>query len=282
MRLSRSAAHQGLLVMLLSQPLTHGAVSAPVPEVAVQSKLIDPSPTLDLLAVSPLVRAHSALYETSLWAGGSIPSYPDHVVASVSEGVELASRKRRKADVTPGGVGYAEVMIAIARASRATGIPVSYLTRTAWRESSFDPLAAAPTSSARGLFQFIEGTWLATVAKYGAEHGLFPRGRQIPRGDLLSLRYDAEASARMAAALALDNKRVLETRLNGSIEEGDLYVAHLLGAEGAIALIAGAASSPAQPAYLLLPRAASANPRVFYRDGHPLTASALLNELRRG
>ena len=42
---------------------------------------------------------------------------------------------------------------------------------TAKMESNFNPKAAATTSSARGLFQFIDQTWLGTVKEAGAQLG---------------------------------------------------------------------------------------------------------------
>ncbi|HCK83734.1 MAG TPA: hypothetical protein DHW63_04230, partial [Hyphomonadaceae bacterium] len=64
------------------------------------------------------------------------------------------------------------VRAAIARASQATGVDFSLLVETARRESALNPHARAGTSSATGLFQFIESTWLDMVRRHGAEHGL--------------------------------------------------------------------------------------------------------------
>ena len=52
---------------------------------------------------------------------------------------------------------------AIQSASKTTGTEFNYLVQTAARESAFNPKAQATTSSARGLFQFIESTWLGTM-----------------------------------------------------------------------------------------------------------------------
>src|SRR5688572_21714198 len=62
----------------------------------------------------------------------------------------------------------AQVMSAIRTASAATGADFDYLVKTAQRESNFDPSAKAPTSSATGLFQFTEGTWMEVLERYGA------------------------------------------------------------------------------------------------------------------
>src|SRR6516164_10024800 len=60
---------------------------------------------------------------------------------------------------------------AIQQASQATGTSFNYLLATAQVESGLNPQAGAATSSARGLFQFIEQTWLGTLKQSGAEHG---------------------------------------------------------------------------------------------------------------
>src|SRR5580698_1288266 len=52
------------------------------------------------------------------------------------------------------------VEAAIQRASNATGVDFSFLLGTAKRESGYNPGAHAPTSSAAGLFQFVEQAWL--------------------------------------------------------------------------------------------------------------------------
>src|ERR1700730_14079523 len=63
------------------------------------------------------------------------------------------------------------VTAAIRQASQATGTSFNYLLATAQVESGLNPHAGAPTSSARGLFQFIEQTWLATMKDAGPELG---------------------------------------------------------------------------------------------------------------
>ena len=47
----------------------------------------------------------------------------------------------------------------------------SYLMAQASRESSFDPTAKASTSSASGLYQFVEQTWLGEFQQHGGDYG---------------------------------------------------------------------------------------------------------------
>jgi soluble lytic murein transglycosylase-like protein len=70
-----------------------------------------------------------------------------------------------RADAIPTSVPVTNVTGAIRQASRLTGASFDYLLATAQVESGFNPNSAASTSSARGLFQFIEQTWLAKPSR---------------------------------------------------------------------------------------------------------------------
>ena len=71
------------------------------------------------------------------------------------------------------GVDPSRVRIAgaIKQAADTTGTSFEYLLTTAKMESDFNPTAGASTSSAHGLFQFIDQTWLGTVKEAGAQLG---------------------------------------------------------------------------------------------------------------
>ncbi len=73
------------------------------------------------------------------------------------------------------------IELAFQSASTSTGTSFDYLVKTAARESSFNPTAKARTSSATGLFQFIESTWLETMKEAGPKHGLEKYSDQIQR-----------------------------------------------------------------------------------------------------
>ena len=60
---------------------------------------------------------------------------------------------------------------AIKQASQSTGISFQYLLTTAKIESGLNPSAQASTSTAKGLYQFIDQTWLGTVKQEGASLG---------------------------------------------------------------------------------------------------------------
>jgi hypothetical protein len=182
-------------------------------------------------------------------------------------------------------VGHDAVRAAIGRAAAATGVDFSLLVETARRESALNPNARAGTSSASGLFQFIESTWLDMVRRHGAEHGLAAQSAALRQGadaqtrrEILALRSDPELSARMAGELARENADALRARLGRAPSAGELYAAHVMGAGGALRLIE-AAQQGAPDAVALFPREAAANRGLFYANGAPRSAQALLERL---
>jgi hypothetical protein len=165
---------------------------------------------------------------------------------------------------------------AVSRAAEATGVDFSQLLETAKRESGLDKDAKAKTSSAAGLFQFIDSTWLSMIEKYGAKHGVSGDvGNPAQRKALLDLRYDPDIAGRMAGELTRENAAALEQKLGRPASAGEIYAAHVLGAEGASKLLA----EPGAIASALLPQAAAANRSIFFVDGAPLSASAVLAKL---
>src|SRR4051812_34578981 len=167
---------------------------------------------------------------------------------------------------------------AIRDAAKVTGAGFEYLLNTAVRESNLDPAAKAKTSSATGLFQFIDQTWLGTMKQSGAALGYAKYANAITqtssgrytvadpamRQEILSLRKDPTANALMAGAFANANAKVLTDRLGRKPSDGELYMAHFLGASGAARFISAAEARPNARAADLFPRAAQANTSTFY------------------
>ena len=186
--------------------------------------------------------------------------------------------------------GGTDVRASIARAAQATGVDFNYLLAQARLESSLDPSARAGTSSAAGLYQFTRGTWLQTLDRHGAEHGLDWAGSAIDGGrvqdpgmhaQIMALRYDADASALMAAELANDNKVALTQTLGREPDASELYLAHFLGIGGAQQFLSALSSDPGQSAAGILPKAAAANRSIFYdRGGSPRSVAGVMDVLR--
>ncbi len=186
------------------------------------------------------------------------------------------------------------VQQAIRQGADRTGVNFDYLLKTAQRESALDPEARARTSSATGLFQFIDQTWLAMVRSEGANHGLGDAARAIGQGadgrlsvadpamreQIMALRRDPQVSSVMAGAFTQRNREFLSGVLGREPNGGELYTAHVLGARGGAELITAARNSPDRPAMQLFPEAAAANRGLFYdRAGKARSASELLGVL---
>jgi hypothetical protein len=190
-------------------------------------------------------------------------------------------------------VAVSPITGAIRQAAQATGTNFGYLLATAKVESNFDPGAKASTSSASGLFQFIEQTWLTTMKDAGPSHGYgqyadaivkTSAGRyEVPdagmRAKILNLRHDPTANAVMAGAFTNNNAALLANRLGRQPSEGELYIAHFLGASGAAKLIT-AAGNPQGSAAALFPNAARANRSIFYdKQGQARSAAEVVATL---
>ena len=178
---------------------------------------------------------------------------------------------------------------AIARAAAATGVDFQYLMAQAKLESSLDPTARAATSSAAGLYQFTQGTWLQTLDRHAERHGLdwvdaaIQGGRVADpsmRAQIMSLRYDADMSAMMAAELAADNRAELTSLLGREPDAAELYLAHFLGSAGASQFLSALNSNPSQSAAAILPKAAAANRSIFYEAGVPRSVGGVMDAIR--
>ncbi len=183
---------------------------------------------------------------------------------------------------------------AIANASRQTGVDYDYLLAQARVESALDPAAKARTSSASGLFQFIESTWLGTMKRHGARFGLGALAAEIDvtangtahvadptrRKQILGLRNDPQVASWMAAGLAEDNRAFLTPILGRQPDHGELYLAHFLGAGGAGRFLSAMQDNPQQGAASLFASAAAANRPIFFEaDGSERSLAGVMHHL---
>ena len=140
-----------------------------------------------------------------------------------------------------------ELLSTLKQASARTGVDFAYLVAQAGQESGFQTNAQASSSSARGLFQFIDSTWLQMVRDYGSKYGLSAEAQQIGTGPdgkpsvadpamrraILSLRDNPRIAAAMAAEYARSNRDTLSRELGIQPGQTDLYLGHFLGTSGA-------------------------------------------------
>jgi len=191
----------------------------------------------------------------------------------------------------PGGAIDPAVMRGIRQASATTQVDFGLLVAEAQQESGFQPDAKAPNSSATGLFQFIDSTWLTMVQRFGDKYGIGPLAQQITtdpgghphvadpatRQQILDLRKDPILASDLAAEYTKLNQTEVEHAIGRKVGSTDLYIAHFLGSGGAAQFLRAAQQNGSTAAADLLPDAAAANPHVFYdqQSGTPRTVAQI-------
>ncbi len=190
--------------------------------------------------------------------------------------------------------GSGTIQSAIALASRKTGINFSYLLGQAKLESGLRADAKASTSSAQGLYQFIEQSWLRVVKQHGTEHGLGWAADAIQTGAnsrltvsdpgvkraILNLRNDPATASLMAAEHASDNRDAIQRSLGREATSTDLYMAHFLGLGGARNFFTAMANNPDRSGAAMFPAAAHANRSVFFTaNGAPRSLAQIYARL---
>lgn len=167
----------------------------------------------------------------------------------------------------PKGIGWANTKDLIYAAAKMAGVDPKLMATMAAIESGFNWQVKAGTSSATGLFQFINSTWQTMLKKYGPKYGI-PMNTQPT---------DPRASALMGAEFIKENAAALKG-VKPQLTDTDLYLAHFLGAGGAKKLLS---ASPNANAVQLMPDAARANAPIFMNNGQPRTVAEVYAEINR-
>jgi hypothetical protein len=249
------------------------------------------------LAVISAVLASTGLYLSEHIAGpqGMMTAAATErlLLAIDNDGRRRVAPERLAADLPAPIAVPGDVSGAIRDAAATVGVDAGFMIAVAAKESAFHPGVRAAGSSAAGLYQFTETTWLRAVKIFGARHGLADFARAITLGDngavalpepvqrerLMRLRGDVRIAALMAAELALDNQRRLEHLLGRPASPAEIYIGHFLGVAQAARLIEAAHSAPNTSGTRLLPAAAQSNPTVFQRDGQEASAAAIVGRI---
>ena len=150
--------------------------------------------------------------------------------------------------------GKEEVLSMLDEVAKTTGVEPNLLKTFAAIESSFNPNAGAGTSTAKGLFQFINDTWTGMLDKYGKKYGLSPSTSV----------YDPRANALMGAEFLKENQKGLKS-INRGNSPVELYLAHFLGLGGARRLFSAPEGDPAN--LHVDEKSIRANYDVFYKNG---------------
>ncbi len=192
------------------------------------------------------------------------------------------------------------VLAAIRLASLRTGVEFSYLMELAEVESSFDPLARAPTSTASGLYQFKDESWLDAISAYGNDYGLGQYaalvehrrddsgvmqpyiGNPAQQQRVLDLRFDPRLAALLAAEHVRNSRERLASSLERQPDRAELYLTHFFGTSGAISFLKVLAESPDRIAGELFPGPARRNRSIFQtRNRAPRTVAEVYRLLAR-
>lgn len=172
---------------------------------------------------------------------------------------------------TTGGAG-SSMQGYIDEAASKFGVSPTVMYAIARRESSFNPDAKNPNSSASGLFQFVDKTWTDAKAIYGQKLGMPDTATP----------FDPKWSSIMAAAVMKENSLVIKQMTGRDAKDGELYIAHFLGGQKAVTMIQASEKTPEVAAALLFPAEAAANPKQFYdKDGMPKSVGTVYTELSK-
>ena len=190
----------------------------------------------------------------------------------------------------------AAVTGAIRKASRSTGASFEYLLATAKVESDLNPNLTMRSSTATGLFQFLEQTWLGVMKSAGRAFGYGRYADAITqtqsgnyvvedtglRDEMMKLRKDPAINAAMGGVFTQQNAAVVSKRIGRQPTDGELYIAHFFGPYAASQVIKMATSNPTANAAEMFPAAAAANRPIFYdKQGNARSIAGVYSELVR-
>lgn len=171
---------------------------------------------------------------------------------------------------------------AIRMAAQKNNTDFGYMMELASAESGFSHDIKASTSSATGLYQFIESTWHTMIASYGGKYALGDLSGQVTiymddygrqqarmanpfiRQQTLELRKHPALSSLFGTDFQNENLAKQQCYVDGGISRTDRYLAHFLGAHDSIYFINQMRQQPDKSSVATFPEAAEYNEPVFY------------------
>lgn len=165
-----------------------------------------------------------------------------------------------------------EISAGVNDAAAKFGISASFLDSTILREyggvlkdKPGDYTVKADTSSATGILQFTDGTFLG-LAKNPSYSFALGVTKDMTDAQILDMRKDPQKAILAGAMLAKQNKGIMEDSLGRPVTDTELYMAHFLGAPQAVKFLQSVQTNPDAVAATVFPAEAEANPGVFYKD----------------
>lgn len=219
-----------------------------------------------------------------LLAAGATPKPLDQMIADAAAQAKTDSEafSTPKRPISPADT------FGIRHAAKVTGQDFGFMMELAQAESGFRTGIKAETSSATGLYQFIDTTWLIELQRHGEKYGLGDIVKQIEvkknkAGDIidadirdpmlkkyaLDLRSDPRINSLMGAEFVKENKEILAAALpKKELNRTDQYLAHFMGSGGAVDFLSAMKKTPDASAADKFPAEAKSNPGVFQKpDG---------------
>lgn len=258
---------------LQREPAASGTDESFAPTLSV----IPPRPSLTLAAVEEDLAAAKAAIE-AVTKAPEPPPRPSPLPVPLPSTPPIASTGDPNDILTFGPIKVRRHLVeTIVHAARVVGADPTLLMAVADKESSFATEVKARTSSATGLYQFIERTWLGVVVEFGAKHGLEKEAKAVvrlnnsytvpdpaERARILDLRREPYLAALMAGEMLRRDTLRIEKRLGRHLTGGEIYLVHFLGPDGAQGFIDQVEDNPNLVAAELLPKPAEANKSIFY------------------
>ena len=273
-----------LSAVLIGSGLDLGRIGLPqaVSSAQAATEIHMPRPRVQTVALS------EELERTPLRASASFAAVHDLDTALGSRGVDRVSFDFLLSETTGGDPNdilefgpmkiRRHIVQTIVRAAQAVQTDPVLLMAVADKESSFITAVQAKTSSATGLYQFIERTWLGVVRDFGTRYGLDKEAALVTadandrpvitdaaeRARVLDLRRDPYLSALLAGEMLKRDAVRISQRIGRELSLGEVYLAHFLGASDAEEFLDTVVNKPAVAAAGLLPGPARANRSIFF------------------
>lgn len=240
-----------------------------------------PGPGTKAVANAVTAPVRSFFSNTAAWATKPASEYKEDKAAAKA-GLKLKANPPQVGNAggfSPTGEAAGELDGILRQAAAESGAPEAYLRKFIGAESSNNPNAVNPNSSAAGLGQFIDQTWLGMIKETGAKYGMQDAADAIQKKNgvwtvsdpaakavILGLKKDPTTAARMTGELITRNAKTLHQNLGRPATGDELYMAHVFGPNGATMLLKAQPGLPAKN--FASAQVVAANRSLFYNpDG---------------